>query len=107
MPVPSQSPQLVQPSLAYVRLGFAGMSGGFLPDLQYFRHSPKDFRSRVRANARELSNGLQFARPTLCQSLVEIASAKSLTLIFIPTGTSPSMSTILPLDIRPFSIARN
>jgi hypothetical protein len=52
LPVPSQSPQLDQPDSAYLVSGLAGMSAGFLPDLQYSRHSVSDLIPRLRTNAR-------------------------------------------------------
>src|SRR6516164_4022256 len=56
LPVPSQSPIPAQPASAYVLLGLAGMSAGFLPDFAYSRHSSPDFKLRPRANMRAFSN---------------------------------------------------
>src|SRR6476469_2620090 len=50
--LPSQSPQPTQPASAYRCSGPAGMSAGFLPDLQYSRHSSPDFKPRLCTNAR-------------------------------------------------------
>ena len=78
------------------------MSVGFLPDLTIVRAIRFRFQTEAAHKSASILKFLQFARPTLSQIRVEIASAKSPSFIFIPTGMSPSISTILPLDTRPF-----
>jgi hypothetical protein len=55
--VPSQSLIPAQLASAYVVCGLAGMSRGFLPDLQYVFHSVEDFNPRRRTFARAFLKG--------------------------------------------------
>jgi hypothetical protein len=71
--LPSQSPQLDQPAPAYVLLGLAGISCGFLFDKQYCRHWGSDLRPRPRTKARAFSKdrnsrALSEIRPVPIQS---------------------------------------
>jgi hypothetical protein len=57
---PSQSLIPAQPASAYVRSAWAGISSGFLPDLQYARHCVSDFRQRPCTYARASLKGASF-----------------------------------------------
>src|SRR5262249_27659760 len=57
LPVPSQSPIPAQPFFAYVLSGLMGISLGRFSDLAKSNHSSRDFKPKVRTNARACSNG--------------------------------------------------